>query len=96
MNKRFTEEEIKRARNVNLELYLPYRGYTLGAKEGKHYERKVEQLKGVYVKGMMYINAWKATSGDAIQFLMEELDFKYFPDAVQELLAFDDLNKMKR
>lgn len=91
-----TDELIKRAKNVNLEKFLPTKGFTFAKERGRrNNDHKVNELEGISVRRNYYINEIKAKSGDAIQFCMDEsgMSFRY---AVKVLNEFQDSLENKK
>jgi hypothetical protein len=84
-NTPLSEKQIRRARNVNLEKYLPYKGFTLRRNKGKY---EVVERKGVFLWKSFY-ESKEGIGGNPIDFCINELGMR-FNEAVADLNAFED------
>jgi hypothetical protein len=89
-----SEDRTVRARNVSLEKFLPYRGYTL-LKHPEHRGRMtLKELEGVSITNCFYTYEKEGRGGNSIDFCVKELGMR-FSEAVEVLNAFADVLEKK-
>lgn len=96
MAKKYSEEQVSRAKNVDLEQFLAYRGETLkrmGSESKWIYRDSTGTHDSVTVKGNKWYDHKRQQGGDSIGFLQEFMGLS-FRESVEELLGGEQANEL--